>query len=360
MLSVGELTADIDLIKSYEGFLYGALNQITSLGDFLKLEDLYSDFCDLSNMLDFICIPDLQRIISLLMALFLLDVPNLDASFDVVKILIVPLLSPILNALATVLDRFTAMVTNPLDCVVAAINMQIQKLNITTGSTSNYFPEGYFSKKYDWMRSDYLKSKIPISGVKVESLHATAIKELSEGIKQLSAFIQEGIQRIQAKQSFYINQIKSLVDTFTGGDSAYIELKVRTLKIVRLINFIRGLIKTKGQSDICKDKNKGLPEQEELNNFYNNFLGPDSAFNARVDENGQLQIEEKVINDIFGPDNTISFNEDINLDEKVKLKIRTLNETLNKPISITKPCKLQASENNANKVNEWISELSKL
>ena len=378
-----EVKPDVDILTTYINYYENALNQLKSITDIFNNFDQYGDFCTFINFFNFMCLPDIQRILSLLMALFLLEVPTALAFFDLLKCLIAPLFLPVILGLQSMLDQYMRLVTNPLDCVVEAINYQIGKLSIDpekinppkypeaqapeppkTSADAKRAKAGAAIKKYasvvnypgDLIKkplkkvNDALTIKTKIT---LTSPHAEAIKELSSGLKQLNSMLQDGLTKLKEKLKYYEDQAKALIGDISGGDMEYLKAKMRLLQIVRMISFVKAVIIA-----ISKGKTECNQEKDELNSYFQELINPDSPYEAWIDDNGQLNITEKEL-ELSESKNTIDFKTDDTLSITSDLRTKEISEDLNKTTYIVKPCKLETSTEDVNRVNDWISQLNK-
>jgi hypothetical protein len=260
-----ELHPNLDLLGALEKFIQDSLALLLSLGDLLKDFNIFGDFCNLLRSLSMMCIPDLQRIIAALMAMFLLNAASLDGLIGILQGLIAPIFAPILMAITSLLSQFVMLVTNPLQCVIDLIN-----------------------------------SILKMQGREISGMGATpASKEqtqLNGGLVQLSDQLQKAVTAIMTKLDFYVGQVKAMMGELGGGDGAYLALKFEMLTLVRLIAFVIAIIIALTKGHIACDATGKPPEATELDNFFNNFLSPTMPFNVWVDPAGQIHIDEKVPN----------------------------------------------------------------
>ncbi len=92
--------------------------------------DKFIDICAFFKFInDFVCIPDLQRILSALMAL--LSKLNFDFGglLNLVLGLIAPLLVPFLSGMVNMLTRYILLIIAPLECIIDAIQSMLSKLD---------------------------------------------------------------------------------------------------------------------------------------------------------------------------------------------------------------------------------------
>jgi hypothetical protein len=321
LISKFELHPNINLLGIFEDFIknsIGALNQIISL---LGNIDAFGDFCSLLNMLSFMCIADLQRIIVMLMAQFLLGAVTMDGMIGLLQALIIPLFAPLLSSITSLLDQLSQLVVGPLKCVIDVINATLRARSLEAG---------YFA-----------------STNTQNDARATA---LGGSLAQLNLMITMSVATIEGKLAMYTNQIKAMLRELSAGDTAYLAAKLQALNLVRMIAFVVAIIAALMKGHAACNTSKS-PEQDELNNFFSNFLNPSSSFNVYVDPNGQLQLTPKV------PVSLVPLSADGNV---LQLEGQPLIEL---PASVPQklPCKLTApSQQEAAKLANWISELNNL
>ena len=210
-----EFHPSVNLLGILEADLQAKIQFFSDVAELLNNVDVYGDFCDFLNLLSFMCIPDLQRIIATLMALFILEIPKFDGLVGLLQILIAPIFAPILNGLVSLLDQFKVLVTDPLDCVIDAIAEQLRKFGFQLDAASPI-----------QQASDQLTSSLENFG-----------RQLNGGLAELQEFLNEAKQTIEEKLDFYLDQVKALVGEIGAGDTAYLQASFKKLKI-RLIRRI--------------------------------------------------------------------------------------------------------------------------
>ncbi len=113
-----------------EGMLAQMINQIQQLINMFKNLDKYIDLCAFLKFLkDFVCIPDLQKILGLLAAFMMRLALDLDLSFDLVLSLIAPLFMPFFSGLVEQLNKYLLMIIKPINCIIDAIQNILGKLD---------------------------------------------------------------------------------------------------------------------------------------------------------------------------------------------------------------------------------------
>lgn len=325
LLALLELHPNIDLLGILEADLKAKLKALQDLGNLLNNIDIYGDLCSFLSLLNFMCIPDLQRLIVMLTALLAEGAFELDAQINILRALIAPLFTPILMSLTSLLDQFVAIVLSPIQCIIDAINEQTRKLNFE------------------------VDAKKPMG-------------ELTGGLNILVQNITEAKHYIEQKLHFYVNQIKALLDELNAGDGVYLKIAFKKLTQLRLIFFITAIIMAiaKGQQLCSPGQN---PQTADLDNFFNSFLNQNSAFNLWVDPNGEIHVDEKTPN---FPDslpysgNVLKFEGDTFIDQELAQQVLDTQLALTTPVKAKAPCKLEVTANEVEKVNQWISELNSI
>lgn len=329
LLSFLELHPNFDLLKAYKDWYNDCLKLFKDLADLLNNIDTYADLCNLMKALSFMCIPDLQRIIVALMAQFILMASALDGMIGLLQALLAPLFAPILQAVTALLDMLKQLVTGPLVCVLDMIN---QTIRMTGGGSVIY--------------------------TQARTGNATTDK-MNTGLVQLSTQLNTSIVLINTKLALYTGQIKVMMGEMGAGDAAYMSGKMQMLQLIRLIAFVTAIITALIKGHIACNPME-TPAAEELENFFNNFLNPNSSFNISVDPNGSLRVDEKVP-DWNLPDsgNVIQFEGEPLLPGDTGATVSTIANALATPVKALTLCRLETTSDEVAKVNSWITELNK-
>jgi hypothetical protein len=229
-----------------------------------------------------------------------------------------------MNMITSLLDQFSQLVIGPLKCVIDLINITLRSRSLETGLYQN------------------------------PGINNSTTTQIGGGLNQLNGMLLSSIATIERKTAFYMAQMKALLGELGTGDTAYLAAKLRVLNLVRMIAFIIAIILALSKGHSACDSTK-TPEQDEINNFFQNFLNPQTNANLYIDPNGQLQID--------------SGTPLPNIENMLQLKgqpliapelIQTIQQGLTTP-TIKLPCKLTApSSEEASKLNHWIEELNNL
>jgi hypothetical protein len=388
-----ELNPNIDLGNILRAGLSGMLDFLNGLGNLLRNLDVFGDFCALMDLFNFTCIPDLQRILLLLATLLAFEMPKIDGLIGLVQALIAPLFSPILTAIMGLFDQFILLVANPLECIVDAINQQLEKL---PRSDNPFFPQkevvtnpetGYrevkttpgtvsglaqtFGASDETFRSIVEKEEkaVALKEEWVDAPTQSAVESISavsqgvgEGLSVLKGFISDTIAMLKEKLRFYLADLQSLLGDMASVDASYIAMSLRKMQIIRLISFITALITALASGNIGFCKGGGTAaEAHEIDNFYNNYLGPNNSFNVTVDEQGNLNFREKDDRLVEQHKKALPNRENVFEFEGKDLasqQIREVATVLSEPVQVTKPCRLEVTATEAETLNRYISELN--
>jgi len=354
-----ELNPAVDLLTTLETDLKNKLQMLSGIIDLLKDLTGYSNICDLMNLLSFTCIPDLQRIITVLAALLFLDVSQLDGLIGILQALIAPIFAPILMSLTTLLDKLVLLVVNPLECVITSFQSQITKLD---------FDLTYKSKnttiKVQSKASAATKEDIDDVQDQIKAVRANMNKMqtgLKGSIQEMTDKIEEATQAIKRKMHFYLEEIKALLGEFGLADASYLRLAQRKLGIVRLISFIAALIEAMVKGHPACSGDGKTPEQSEIDNFFQIYLNPNGPFKMYVDDEGQIHIDNKTTDTSLLSDNgnVFIFDGSNALDPIVNQLSNDAAQALSKPVEVVMPC-LKANSSEVDKINQWIAELSNI
>lgn len=327
-----ELNPPLDLLSALEQDLKDRLAVLYSMVDMLSRFNSAFDICTLLDQFSFICIPDLQKIITLLMAQFLLDIPKLDGLIDILQKLIAPIFAPILLAVNALMSQFLQLVTNPIKCILDSLALQTRKIDPET-STS-----------------------ISSASADVRSELNSIQSDLSSSLGTIMDTMDEARKNIEAKMDFYLQEIEAMMGELNGGDASYLRAIMKKLMLIRQIQFISALIMAKiAGHDLCTRSSGQTPTRSQLDSFFDNFLNPRLPFRMRVDDGGNVLVEDKT-GDEAEDDSAFNFDNIFNgsSDPSVTLSVQEIISNLSKPINTSLPCKVSTDDST---VNRWIAEL---
>lgn len=112
-------------------WLQEMIRQIQTILDFFKnLGSSERDLCAFINFIcEFVCLPDLMKILALLSALLLKLSIEFSSLFDIILSLIGPLIQPLLSGLVSMIHQAIMMIVKPIECIIDAIVAMLRKLD---------------------------------------------------------------------------------------------------------------------------------------------------------------------------------------------------------------------------------------
>jgi hypothetical protein len=289
---------DDQLLDIMEEMVNQYLKQLSFILNLLNATDVYSDVCPLLAITSDICIPDLQRIISLLASmLYRMTVRELTG-VDLMKLLVLPIFQPIFSGLVGILGQYKILITDPLNCVVGNFSAQLGKLQTTSTFNESLARE--------------LTNKANALGlVREETQKADTFKALNEARQPFSS-IDEGIEAMQnatGSAAFHLRrlmmtgifEVENLLDELKSELSSFLGInnketvdfllnQYQKLLIVRLITFVAALVKATTVGFNCNFSDPAAAE-DTVGKFLNDFLGPNAPVIVRNDSTtGDIQL----------------------------------------------------------------------
>jgi len=119
-----------ELLSIMEAWLDRALSQIRNIIEMFKNLDQYADLCAFFNFFkNFICIPDLYRILAVLSALMMDLSFELNGIIDLAIGLIAPIFVPFLTNILDSLMKYIMLIIKPIECIIDSIQNMLSKLD---------------------------------------------------------------------------------------------------------------------------------------------------------------------------------------------------------------------------------------
>ena len=117
-------------LEHWKNWLSMFLKQLMAFKDLFSMPDNLIDICALIKFfLDFMCVPDLQRMLAALMALMARVNFDFSLTINLVLGLIAPLLIPFLSNLVDMMAKYIMMIIKPIECIIRSIQNLISKLD---------------------------------------------------------------------------------------------------------------------------------------------------------------------------------------------------------------------------------------
>lgn len=317
----GRVTAgfQIDIAGNFKDLIESdIINRIRHLKDMLRLtsnKDVYNDICSLVNTLNFMCVPDLIRILSLLVFLlsrYSLKIGDISA---VLMGLVRALFQPLVIDLRALFDQYAQLVMNVVDCIIDSLQFQIQKLNVrpehidaVKGSYEKFKDDisslgdikytalnpsikpgeadKYYAKKNIKEEKENPPTKTPKLTQDLDNASDQlegARESITAGIEDLREMILEGRDVFEGLTEMLEQQISVFFgDWFikTGEGVGFAEAKLR---ITRMIGLIKALINFRSLGNICDGKTF---QAEQLDVFVNTYVSSNTRLKITVDRDG--------------------------------------------------------------------------
>lgn len=113
-------------LRWYQHFL----NQLKSLANLFNVNSRFAEICALVKAISsYICLPDLRRIIAILMLLLMRISFSINGLFSFVLNLVAPLILPFLSGIADTMEKFLLAIVKPIECIIDGFVNMIEKLN---------------------------------------------------------------------------------------------------------------------------------------------------------------------------------------------------------------------------------------
>lgn len=353
------------------------LKELSFLINLLNASDVYADICPILFAMQDICIPDLQRILSLLASIvYRMSVRDMQ-SLDLMKLLIMPIFQPIFSGLVGMLNQYKLLVTNPLTCVVGNINTQIGKfktsgvinedliLNLTDKTEALGLISGKAQKQS--LQSELSAARQPF--VDIDSGITAMQTGLGTSLVHLERLMTVGIVEIEALLFEYKRELSAFLGVEGKETVEFLLNQYQKLIIFRLISFISALVKANTSGFNCNFDNLSKAE-DTVGSFLNDFLGPNSPVivtNNTTTGDIQLFLDpalaktlDNAINTgdvstirVINPNLPFSSTDSPEVDRAINAIIA---QTI-KPVTIKPSCVFNTGEVDSNKFAQWIAEL---
>ena len=386
--------AESALFGPLVSFFQQALQQLQAMLDMLSGKNQYIDLCQFIKFFkEFMCVPDIQFLIAALTALLAKLALELSGLFDLIIQLIGPIMLPFLNIVINQLQQLIELAIKPLECIVNAITELISKLDIgalfkNLGSINTNIGIVGGTTRLSNGRTVTIPNasvNVNLSGLKdlgQQLDYASSIKQASQNglltvrsmLFQLVDFCRETVDAINNIQALLVGDFLKLLNSLTGGGNGTLFQLNKKLAIVQVITILKTLIQTYKKGTKCSSD-----EEEALS-----ILPLLPLQNASIYKNDQGQItfqqNPDVINNTINqalaslipndsqPINSDTFGNNVvqNLQSLIELtgdkvldsEISKTIDAISTPTKITFDCTTRTSVSDAEKVNQWIAELS--
>jgi hypothetical protein len=230
----------------------------------------FADFCNLLNFLSFMCIPDLASMIvvlSKLLSKYALKFKDIEISF---MSIIGKISGPALTPLLATVDKYIQLIFAPIECVIAAIDAQLQKADVVQA----------------WKRN--------MQGKK-DTERTFGIHELSGSLKGLRKKLQTAVDEARKEWRKLDESMKDLLGVEEEMDKQLLDINFHMDQTVKFIGLIQAVIIALSEDAIkCGPSGNG---EEELENFFSNYVAPDFDVDIEI-RDGEARLAPRVPEDI--------------------------------------------------------------
>jgi hypothetical protein len=292
------------LLDILEDMLNNFLKELAFIMNMLNSTDVYQDACLLIKSLEDVCIPDIQRMISLLSAiLYRTTSKEIMQQVDIMKLLIYPIFQPIFTNITQLFGQYKSLVTDPLQCVVSQLNAQLEKIKtggFLNNSTINSIEtrtielekiakisgvEGIAGPGEVDFQSDEVKTSLKNAqqaGLAYDGQIGAMQDSLGSAVFHLRRMVMSGIVEVES----VLSELQSELQKFVGGGQEetleFLLAQYDKLLVVRMIQFLSAMVTALAGGFSCD-----IPNEEAGNvvlaQFFDQFLGPQSPVILQVD-----------------------------------------------------------------------------
>jgi hypothetical protein len=293
-------TLSDQFFASMEELLNNYLKELAFVFNVLRAPDVFQDACLLMRSMKDICIPDLQRMISLLASMIYRDSVREIAEFDILKFLITPIFQPLFGGITVLFGQYKSLITDPLQCVVANLGFHLDNLK-----TGGFLSDGaiFAIEK----KSDELQRLGKVDGEVNETeidANSQAIKDTLVEAKRMGTTLDEyndafqdtmgtavfhlrrqlmvGIVEVESILGNLEAELQKLIGGSKSETTEFLIRQYEKLLLVRMISFISALIQALAGGFNCDTSNPDTAD-EVLNTFFDQYLGPQSPVEIHKD-----------------------------------------------------------------------------
>lgn len=125
-------------LDAFESVFRNTLQQIEKIKELFQGLDQYSDLCAFLNWLTtYVCLPDLARIVAVLMSLLSRVSFDLGGSVSIIISLVAPLIQPFLSNLVASFQKAILLIVKPLECILDNIQRLLSSADVENAVAQN-------------------------------------------------------------------------------------------------------------------------------------------------------------------------------------------------------------------------------
>jgi hypothetical protein len=370
------------LLATLEQMINNFLKELAFVMNLLNAPDVYQDACLLLKALNEVCIPDLQRMLSLFAALLYKMTAEELAQFDLMKLIVTPIFQPIFIGIATLFGQFKGLICDPLECVVTQLDLQIEKLKVgaflhspgvrnTADALTDAdialqnlaFGEGDSAQEVN----DSLAAAQQATGEWDDGL--TAIQNsMGSSLMELRNLTFGGVREVQSKAEELVSEIQKFVGDSDGETLEFMLRQYKKIRLIRMIGFVSALVKALIGGFNC-DLDGPDAAQHTLAQFFDNFLGPDAPVIVQVDPDTndiELYFDRTVLQPLQSAQGAASGTPtdtqpplviEPTGDSEVDAAVNAIITQALQPVTVKPKCFFETSGSDSDKLQEFISQL---
>jgi hypothetical protein len=377
------------LLRTLQDMLNNYLKELAFILNILNSADVYQDACLMLMALNDICIPDIQRMISLLSALlYRHTAKSIMEGVDIMKLLILPIFQPIFTNLAQLFGQYRGLITDPLQCVIANLGFQLKKIK-----TGGFLTDPQINSIEN--RTDELQKITGINGVSSTAIdfNSEQIKKALKNAQSIGNSYDDGIDAIQNSLGTAVFHLRRLVMTgivevetiladleaelikFLGGTRKesinFLLQQYDRLLIIRMLSFLSAVVQAMAGGFSCN-----IPNEEAANvtlaKFFTQFLGPQSGVLVTVDPRTNrvlLTYDTRAQNSLQLAEQSLSSLEanvangfapviiEATGNDEIDQTLNAIMTQASTPVTIKPKCFFETQSPNDNKLMQYLAEL---
>ena len=354
LLALLNLSPLDELVDMLERDLARRFQLLYSMIDLLNNIDIFNDICLLLQQLNFMCVPDLQRIALILTLLLNKYKDKLNLTITLPEALIGGIMGPFLSSVNILLDQYVQLILGPIECVIDELNYQVQKLDISEGIARAEQQTGTADQENPRSLEGAIPNiSDPIKGATTESL--------GNALLDLVNYLEQGRSYVDSLLNFVREQLDELMKTAHINSQIRISDALNKLHLLRLISLITSIIEATRTGDLnCRDL-ESVDSSKKLETFLNNYIRPNTDIRINLDESKDtITVQSPQIDNVQS--NTIA---EIFTNAQQDLPITNGSRIVDgQPIEQTatiliKNCLYDVDKQDLEKVKHWISEFEK-
>jgi hypothetical protein len=212
--------------------------------------EVFQDFCSLFNFLSFMCLPDLASIIMLLSRL----ITKYSVALADVQITFMSIMSkisgPALAPLMATVDKYIQLIVAPIECVIAALDAQLQKIDVVQSWEKNVNGDQTAERTF-------------------------SMKEIAGPLQGLKKYLLDSVNEVKKEFEKLDKSMQDLLGMQEQLNGHMFDLSKHIQMCARFVGLVQAIIFALSQGSIkCgPGQTNDWNNEEDLRNFVSNNLG---------------------------------------------------------------------------------------